>query len=327
MADARSTGLPLDADAGVAGLHATEAFALLGNETRLAILLALWEAYEPGEDDNAVSFSDLFDRVDYDDAGNFSYHLEQLTGQFVRRHPGGGGYELRNTGLEIVKVVIAGAGVQDMTLEPAEIDRECSVCGARTAVSYEDGVLYQTCTACEGVAPDRDLPEGYLNSMQFHPAGLTDRTREELIAAAETAAYRHMRTMFEGLCSACSGPVDASLELCTQHESDGRCPNCDRTRACWARFECRVCKDHHVTTPAVLCVFHPAVVAFYYEHGVPLPWRSEAGDRSHEDRAEPESEMALASSDPPSVTVTISVPSDEVCVTFDETVGITNVDW
>lgn len=327
MADAR-TDSPLENAAGAAGPYATEAFALLANETRLAILLALWESYNPDADDNAVSFSDLYEQIDYNNPGNFSYHLDQLDGQFIRKRDEGDGYELRNTGLEIVKTVIAGAGVQDRDLESTEINRECPSCQSSTAVSYEDGVIYQTCTECDGTTTDRSLPEGYLNSMRFHPAGLIGRSPGELIAAAEVAAYRHMWTMFEGLCSACSGSVDASLECCTDHESSGRCANCGRTQAHWARFQCRVCKDHHVTTPAVLSVFHPAVVGFLYDHGIPIRWHTdEFQDLSRHSEQEPEYDMTLLSESPPEVVVSISIAGEALHLTFDETVTVTDVTY
>ena len=328
MANADAVESPLEAAAGAADLHATEAFALLGDETRLAILLALWEAYDPAADDNVVSFSALFERIDYDNAGNFSYHLDQLDGQFIRKRADPEGYELRDTGLALVKTVIAGAGVADTSLAPVEIDRPCSLCGAATAVSYEDGVLYQVCTDCEGITSDPELPDGYLNATPFHPAGLTGRTPAELVAAAEVAAYRHIQTMVEGICSACSGPVDAMLETCSDHDADGVCENCGRAHAFWARFECRVCKDHHVTTPAVLTVFYPAVIAFYYDHGVSPGWHAREFDGLPpvgEDDVD--HEMAMVSEDPPQVEVTISLDGDELGVTFDETVSVVGVDW
>ena len=57
------TNSPLEAAAGVAGTDATEAFGLLANETRLAILLALWEAKEPEKprSEQAVPFSELYE--------------------------------------------------------------------------------------------------------------------------------------------------------------------------------------------------------------------------------------------------------------------------
>lgn len=61
-----------------------DAFAVLGNETRLGILRALWDAYNPQETDNSVPFSEFYDRVGFDDTGNFNYRLGKLTGDFVR---------------------------------------------------------------------------------------------------------------------------------------------------------------------------------------------------------------------------------------------------
>lgn len=95
MGDESSNGSPLGAVSGVAGSDAADAFELLGDETRLAILLALWEARDPVSGEGPLTSSDLYDRIDYDHAGNFSYHLEQLFGQFVRR-PDGGTMALRS---------------------------------------------------------------------------------------------------------------------------------------------------------------------------------------------------------------------------------------
>lgn len=47
---------PLEAAIGVAGEPATEAFSLLANETRIAILLALWDAYDPYAVENSVPY-------------------------------------------------------------------------------------------------------------------------------------------------------------------------------------------------------------------------------------------------------------------------------
>lgn len=319
---------PLERAAGAAGSHATDAFALLANETRLAILLALWEFHEPGEKDDSVSFSDLYDRIDYNNPGNFSYHLEQLQGQFIRKRADNGGYELNTSGLETVRTVIAGAGVQDASLDLTEIDRMCPLCDSPTAVGYEEGTIYQICTDCNGIASREGLPDGYLNGMKFDPAGLTDRSADELMAAAEIAAYQHMQSMFEGLCDSCSGPVDASLRICENHESDGVCSNCRRVPAYTAQFQCRVCKDFHGTTPEVVSSFHPAVIAFFYEHGMSPRWHAqEFDDLSQGDDKNPEYETTLLSKDPPQIDVSISLDNDELRMTFDETVSIVEVNW
>ncbi|MFB6137624.1 MAG: hypothetical protein ABEJ42_04705 [Halobacteriaceae archaeon] len=303
---------------------AAETFALLANETRVDVLLALWDAHDPGEETSPLSFSALFDRVDYDDAGNFSYHLERLTGQFVRRTADG--YVIRDTGLSVVRSVVAGTGIQDASLSPTTVDRACPLCGAPTTVSYDDGVLYQACTDCAGVVDREHLPEGYLNSFPLDPAGLTGRSAGELLEAAEIAAYRHVRSMFEGLCSSCSGPVDASLEACADHAADGVCERCGHEPAVTARFRCRVCRDFHGTTPAAVCVVHPSVVAFLADHGVAPHWHAADADGLAPIReADPTFETDVVARDPLRAAVTVRLRGDELRCTFDGTVSVVDV--
>lgn len=326
MGDTQTAESPLEAAAGAAGPHATDAFELLANETRLAILLALWEAYDPRAPDSLMSFSELLDRVGYDSPGNFSYHLEQLEGQFIRRDSEGEGYELRVTGLKIVQAIVAGAGVHETTRSPVEIDDECPLCGSRIATTYRDGVVYVICTECEGRHPDRHAIDGVVSAMKFDPAGVTDRTPEELLAAVGVAQHRHIRTMFEGLCSACSGPIDATLEVCATHDADGVCPDCGREFRSWVYFQCRVCKDHHGTAPASIPLFHPAVVAFYHDHGVSTQVHAEDFERVHDVMNLMDNhEIEVVSEEPPRVDVTVSCEGDQIRLTIDETVTVVDV--
>lgn len=81
---------PLEAVARRVGEQTTDAFEILGNDTRLAILLALWEAKEPGPpfaepSERAVSFSELRDRVGVKDSGQFNYNLDKLVGAFIEQ--------------------------------------------------------------------------------------------------------------------------------------------------------------------------------------------------------------------------------------------------
>lgn len=61
------------------GLPPDEAFAVLGDESRIDILKSL------GEANDQLSFSELYERVDTPDSGQFSYHLDKLLGHFVRK--------------------------------------------------------------------------------------------------------------------------------------------------------------------------------------------------------------------------------------------------
>lgn len=306
--------------------QATEAFALLGDETRLGILLALWESYDPHENDNTVSFSEIYRRVDYDDPGNLRYHLKKLGGQFIRQPARGERYELRTPGLKLVQAVISGLGLQDETLEVTEIDQACPLCDAPTTISYREGFVVQACTECDGATPGQTDLDGFLNAVKFDPAGLADRSPEELRAASRVAALRHTKTMFDGLCPTCSGPVDSWLDCCTSHDSTGICGDCGTEFNSWIRFRCRVCKDHCNSSPKAVALLHPAVIAFYENHDVSV--RFHADDFESVQRGlhlVDAHELDLVSEDPPRTAVTAAVEHDEIRLTFDETARVVDI--
>lgn len=325
MTDREQTELPVAVSAGEAGSHATEAFALLGNETRLAILLALWEKYDPHAVDSTVRFSELFERVDYDDPGSFSYHLQQLSGQFIRKRAEGEGYELRVPGLRFIQAVIAGAGVQDATLEPTEIDQPCPFCRGPTVIQYREGLVVHACTECDGVTAEEPV-HGFLSAVPFDPAGLTSWTPAEIRAASRVAAWRQTQFMFDGLCPACSSPVHSWLESCTDHDSNGICDRCGARFAVIARFECLTCKNHNVSSPKALALFHPSVVGFYDSHDVSTRLRADDAESVRRVFELMEShEVDLTADDPPRADVTINRGGDEIRLTFDETVSVVDV--
>lgn len=76
-----------------------EAFAVLGNKTRISILLAL-----EGSDD-ALAYSELKREVGVCDSGRFNYHLEKLLGHFVVETDDG--YRLRDIGRRAAEAVVA----------------------------------------------------------------------------------------------------------------------------------------------------------------------------------------------------------------------------
>lgn len=326
MANTEFDAFPLVADVGAAGTHTTEAFALLGDTTRLAILLALWEHYDPHAEENAVPFSTLFERVEYDNPGNFRYHLEQLTGQFIEQRGERGAYELRVPGLKLVQAIIAGAGVQDVTREPTEINKECPLCGAPTTISYREGLLFQACTECDGPTPSRTNVDGFLHAVKFEPAGLADRTPEAIRAASIITSVRNLQSMFDGVCPTCSGPIDSWLDYCRDHDPADICENCGSKFVAWARFRCQVCKNHCNASPKELALLHPAVISFYDDHGVSLRFRVD--DYEHLKRGFDLMHahgLELVSTDQPRVVVTASLDDDEIQLTFDETVAVVDV--
>jgi len=330
MNKANSVEPPLEAVGGAAGPRATEAFSVLGNETRLAILLALWDAYEPFAAENAVPFAELRRRVGMRDGSQFNYHLTRLVGHYVRKTDLG--YELRHSGHQLVRTVIAGAGIEDPTLEPTEVDLSCPLCCAPTVVAYQDERLIHVCTECDGRFGNRDpFPEKVLMATDLDPAGVPNRSPEELLNAGFIRGTWTIQSAIEGVCDVCSGPMERWLEVCDDHTSEGVCPTCEQRYEVIARFRCPVCKRHSLLTPSCswLAMHHPAVVAFYYDRGVPLQHESDdSGNfqpRYQDIDHGTEMDYELLSADPPRVRVTFRHEDDELELTLDEDVNVIQV--
>lgn len=328
MDNPNSSESPLEAAAGAAGPHVTDAFDLLSHEIRLSILLALWEAYDPEGSNEAVSFSDLYDRVGARDSGNFTFHLDKLTGHYVEKTDDG--YELRNAGHRIVQTVIAGAGLEDRTLPPTEIDMSCFKCGAPVEVSYADGRLYLVCTECEGnTGPPSSSPSptGTLVAHSFNPAGLTHRTPGEVFVAGTVELFKGLELCIRGVCPRCSGPVGSSLHICEDHEPapDEVCPRCGTRDEVRVRYVCSVCK-HRETYPVQAAVHgHPAIVAFCYEHDIEQTIDLDDPAASGRLWARLHKEHTLLSTDP--VRVRVSMPAEEetLHLDLDEDLTVTDV--
>lgn len=320
---------PLEAAAGAAGTEVTGAFELLSNETRLAILLALWDAYDPHADRNTVPFSRLYDRVDVRDSGTFTYHLNALVGEFVEE--AGDGYRLRNSGRKIVRAVIAGSGFGEHRFPPTEIPRTCPHCGAAVRLSYEDERLYHSCTGCEGhVGPDSTerAPVGTLHVYDnFNPAGLADRSPGEVFVASTIEYHRAVTLLIRGVCPECSGAVEESLQICDDHEdrSGELCSTCGTWNEARVSYVCSVCK-YSGTYPAWTAVYdHPAIVAFYYRHGFDMTFGlddPEACGRAWDRLLR---EQTLVSQDPVRIRVTVPCEGDELALTLDGDLDVIDV--
>lgn len=329
MDDLASTDSPLEVAAGAAGPRAVEAFSILGNETRLSIMLALWEAYDPGAEDNAVLFSELRDRVGMSDSGRFNYHLDKLAGNFIRKTADG--YELRRIGHQIVGTVIGGIGIEEPTFEPIELDEgadelagprysfsSCFWCGAPNEIRYQDGALLLFCTECEG-----NFGEGRHGGGTFEGAGFIDRTPEQAFWAHFSRTQHITLSLVEGVCPRCAGPVDTSLEICEDHDSEGPCDNCGAVWPINFRSRCRVCKRSSGGPPNWMVGFHPDVVGFYSERGVQYQFASDGGFGPTV--LDPENEQTVVSDDPLRVRITYEYEGDQLEVLIDEEMNVLEV--
>ena len=204
-----------------------EAFALLGNDTRVGILQALWDAFESGKGNNALSYSQLFEQVDIRDSGNFSYHLEKLTGPFVRSTDEG--YELKQTGINVVRAVVAGTVVDDPEFGPVRIDTACPICKAPVEIAYADELMTAACTACEG-ALRWNGESGFLFLGLVPPAGIEQREVEEAFQATVVHTFREIAALADDVCPHCANSVEMTVDVCSDHApgSGTLCTTCDR---------------------------------------------------------------------------------------------------
>lgn len=301
------------------GISPEEAFSILGNETRIAILQALWETPE-----TAVSFSDLRDRVAVADSGNFNYHLNQLADHFVRQTESG--YELREAGKQVIRAVLAGAINEDAVLEPVETTSQCPYCGATVEMRYREDKLTVRCTRCEGVVSG-DFPPGTYLSFDFPPAGLKNRTPEEVLRTAHTLYDAKITPMMEGVCPECAGRTSVSITVCDDHDvSDGHvCRNCDSVNEIWATYECEHCGYTRTCLVWFKLMNHPAVISFYYEYGniqESVPFRKLTWE--NRPYVKDISETVL-SEDPLRIQVTIPFQGETLHVTVDDAINVVDV--
>lgn len=306
------------------------AFELLGNEIRLAILLAIWEAYEPhGRRAVPLSFTELNDRVGVRDSGQFNYHLEKLIGTFVTDT--GEGYALKTAGHSIVEAVIAGTGIENASLDVTETELNCPLCESPTAIGYQNETLYQVCTECDGHAEKMgfipEAAEGYggvLYVAKFEPAGLSNRTAKEMFEACVIKATLRNAMQLMGVCSRCSGLVVSSIEVCEEHIGTGDeiCPHCGTRWGAGPIFACTVCKRHDSLPPTFPANFHPNVIDFYADNGITIGDLTNPGSIVRIQSLLQNQEADLVSTDPPEIRVTIRHDGDTISMSYDENVNI-----
>lgn len=243
-------------------LPPNEAFSALGTEARLDILQVLGEAMGP------LAFSELYERVDIRDSGQFSYHLDKLLGHFVRKTEQG--YDLRQAGQRVVEAILSGAITETALLEPSSLEDPCPYCGTSIEVSYRDERLLQQCPSCPGGVRGGSVPTGTLELGYFPPAGLMDRAPPELVVARNTWSVVEQVAMANDVCPRCAGHVEHSVQWCEAHTDDGICGSCDRRQAVRIDSQCLNCPHDKAGTILRILLGEPDFRAFFERRGIDL---------------------------------------------------------
>jgi hypothetical protein len=279
-----------------------ELFSVVGNETRVAILRAFVERRrencerarsddieEVADWEATMSFSELQDAVGIEDSGQFNYHLQQLLGQYVRED--GEEYALTMNGTTVVGTILSG-GYGGGEMEDRKLDVDCTHCDAQVLARYRNGALL---VHCEN--------DHYLMGQGLPTGAVEGKSLEELLTLTARLTRHENELLVSGTCSYCYGPTDVTV---------GEGPDWqDSEYGLWGY--CERCGMLFTGAVGTVLLGHPAVVAFYHDHGVDarerMPWElgflrgAEAVERVGED--------------PDRFAVTVSVDGDELVATVD----------
>lgn len=307
-----------DSPAPDAGLTPETAFAILGDETRLEILRTL------GRAEGALAFNELRGRVGYESAGNFSYHLDQLRGHFIRQTERG--YQLRRPGERIVEAVLSGAVTESPTVERRTVNRSCPYCDGPVEMAYRQERLVAYCSECDGVysgteGADPGAPgteSGLLGHLPLPPAGIQHRSMAEAEAAAWTWGFRDMVALSNGVCPRCSGRLDQAAECCPDHRSGGGlCETCGNRHAVQIRSRCDTCIFAHEGAFVLKLLTNTQLLAFITAHDLnPVLDNWEFGWRYDE---------SVTATDPFEARFTFDIEGDRLTLTVDEELDVTAV--
>ncbi len=221
-------------------LTAADAFSLVGDETRVKILEALWQI-----DEHPVPFSTLYETVDTDTSAQFNYHLDKLTGHFVIKT--GDGYELRAAGENVVRAIVEGSMTAHPKLESFRTGDDCVTCRGELQANYSDETLSIDCPACGRTHGEYSFP----------PGGLLDRTEAEILRAFDHHV-RHLHALAtRGVCPACRGRTRVAL---TRERAD------DSDNDLVVEYTCEQCHHSLQSTVGLAILNHPTVAAFCHDN-------------------------------------------------------------
>lgn len=298
-----------------ANLTPDDAFAVLGDETRLGILHTLSSA------DGPCKFSELYDASVYDDPSNFNYHLKQLEGQFIDKSDDG--YALHEAGARVVEAILAGTMTDQPTMERTPVEQACFRCGGQMEISYHEGHVWLHCSRCGDREKKSDSwlgrfhdPDHHIfGNMSLPPAAVQDRTPEELLEAAEVYSVKETHATVRGVCPNCGARVELSVEVCKNHNPEtGTCSACGHENNAMLRHNCTNCNMGGTAGFAFYLMRSIDLLRFMAEHGMdPL-----APDAFHLTAFE----ETIVSTDPFKARYTYVTENDSLTLTVDDDLNL-----
>jgi len=265
----------------VAAGAASDAFKPLGNETRVAVLRAMFEREDGSLRPTSRTFSELYEATDESTTAGFAYHLRQLVGPYLRKHEDEESYELTYAGPQVGRGLAAGTYTESVDREPVALAEDCPICAEPDlALRPTDNVATVGCDAC-----DRGLL-----ALPFPPGGFRSRGADSLPGAFDRHHRHRIALMADGNCPECGGQVEGRIDLVEDDptveadgsdeadglgasEGSGSSDGSEDPREfghALASLDCGA-RGYALGCPVTLTTLaHPAVVSFFHDHDVDL---------------------------------------------------------
>ena len=178
------------------------AIGALGNRYRLEILVTLaMAAWEHQHQWRPMTFTELHDAVDVTSSSQFSYHLDQVVGQFVKETPEG--YRLTYSGQKIVRTILSGSYESSSKFGERPIDGVCVFCEESSLLAtLEDEQFVVQCDGCESVLLTNDLPGSQARG----------RSPEQIVASFGYRIWGEYVYLRGSVCPECFGPVNTRID-------------------------------------------------------------------------------------------------------------------
>lgn len=233
-----------------------DVFGLLADDIRVDILEALAVAQYESESIESgpteLTFSEIYERTDVENTSKLSYHLGELVGPLLRKTEEG--YSFTHGGEKFVRLTLADNHQQPPAFTPIEIDGECMYCGETTLeAKLQFQYFVVTCGDCE--RPLSGHPVAPALVREYDGAELV-----EMVARKMALDYRQVRS---GLCVACSGSLSTTV-------IDTEELPIEDIHSFLVIDECTHCLREYSGPLAYGVAYHPASLAFHWDHGIDL---------------------------------------------------------
>lgn len=284
------------------------ALSIIGEPTRAEIITELGDARSPRHEiSSTLRYSELMKRVGVQDSGRFHYHLEKLTGTFVKKREEG--YALRYPGQLLYEAIVSGTLTTRKTIDPFTVG-DCPQCdGPLSAAYHSDHLLTVECTHCETL----------FDAAHFPARGLENRPKEDLLDAAYQRRFHKVASMRRGVCPSCGSVVLRDLQDSVSMTYGKRPVEEMAGLEMYAVLECEGCNSSIVGHPTNVAVTTPTVVGFFDDHSVDvarLPWWEQAIANARDD-------LEVQNRRPHSVRIRFELAKEKLTITLDSKLQIT----